>query len=136
MGMIICPLPNTQTTAFIAGPGVFSRQLHVPDNILYAWLRAFEKALYKAARNMMTHYPPKNQTRTISFATKEFATPCYRTLYIRTDANPTPLALGWRRKDGRGPGMWDVIEIQGATTVISAGFGSYPVTFPIMFTDE
>ena len=129
MGLIICPLPNTETTAFIAGPGVFRRQLHVPEDVLQAWLLTYEKAVYKAARNMMTNHPPKGNSKIISIATKEFATPCYRTLYIRADANPTPLSLGWHRKDGRGPGMWDVIEIQGGTTVISAGFGSYPVTF-------
>jgi len=99
----------------------------VPVNVIWAWLKANENTVYKAARRMMKIYPPHEKgSRTISLATMEYATDCFRTLFIRTDANPSPVALGWRRKDGGGPGIWSTIEIQGATTVISGGFGSYP----------
>jgi hypothetical protein len=104
----------------------------VPVNVLWAWLKANENAVYKAARRMMKIYPPHEKgSRTISLATMEYATDCFRTLFLRTDANPSPVALGWRRQDGGGPGIWDPIEIQGATTVISGGFGSYPVLVPL-----
>ena len=129
LGLILCPSPNTESAAFIAGPGAFSRELQVPENVLKAWQRANKKAIYKAARKLMNYYPPREKgSRSISLATKEFATVCFRTLYIRTDSNPSPVAVGWKRKDGRGPGTWNVIELQGGTTAVTAGFGSYPVT--------
>jgi hypothetical protein len=131
LGLMIYPLPNTFTTAFIAGPDIFSRTLHISDAVLWAWFRANKKALYRAARRMMEYYPPMDNSNVLSFATIEFATECFRTLFIRTDANPSPVALGLRRKgDSHGAsGIWNLIEMQGATTVISGGFGSFPVRF-------
>lgn len=129
LGLMIYPLPNTFTTAFIAGPDVFSRTLQISDTVLWAWFRANKKALYRAARRMMKYYPPRDSSNVLSFATIEFATECFRTLFIRTDANPSPVALGLRRKGDSGPGSWNLIEMQGATTVISGGFGSFPVRF-------
>ena len=134
LGLMIYPPPNTFTTAFIAGPDVFSRQLHISDTVLWAWFRANEKALYRAARRMMKYYPPMANSKVLSFATTEFATECFRTLFIRTDANPGPVALGFRRKGDNGPGVWNLIEMQGATTVISGGFGSFPVTLQMIIS--
>lgn len=127
LGLIIRPIPNMTTTAFIAGPKIFVRELHLPCSVLDSWLRIYRCKIDRSARKTMKQYPPNNNSRTVYVSLTEFSTESWRTIFIRTDTNPSPIVLTWRTACNDLLGVWSVIDLPNASSVISGGFGSTPV---------
>ena len=127
MGVMIRPMPNMTTTAFIAGPKVFIRELHIPFKLLNTWLRKYHSKIDKSARKAMKQNPPSEQVRTMYLSLREFYTKSWRTIFIRTDANPSPVVVVWSSTYDNCAGAWSVTELPNATSVISGGIGSFPV---------
>ena len=115
------------TVAFIAGPHIFVRELCVPYSVVQTWLRIYRFKIAKAARKAMKQHPPKNRRYGLHISLKEFFTGSWRTIFIRTEANPSPIALAWRPAHQEGPGTWNIIELPESSSVISGGMGSVPV---------
>jgi hypothetical protein len=127
LGLFINPPPNVTSVAFIAGPPIFVRELHLPYSVVSAWLRTYRSKIDKTARRAMKQYPPKNNCQNMYISLTEFCTESWRTIFIRTDANPSPVALAWRTIPGDGSGVWSIIELPDSKSVISGGIGSVPV---------
>ena len=131
LGLMIRPMPNMTTIAFIAGPKIFVRELHLPCSVLDAWLQTYRSKIDKSARKTMKQYPPNKRSRTMYLSLTEFSTDSWRTIFIRTDTNPSPIFLVWRTAYNDCVGAWSVIELPNASSVISGGIGSFPVHFPM-----
>jgi hypothetical protein len=123
----ISPDPNTTTVAFIAGPHIFVRKLHLPESVVNAWLRTYRSKIDKAARKAMKQNPPKNNSQIICISLSEFCTESWKTIFIRTEANPSAVALDWRTHSDDSSGVWSIIGLPESTNVIGGGFGSAPV---------
>jgi hypothetical protein len=126
VGVRLKPSPNKMTTAFIGGPEIYVHELQLPYELIYAWIHRFYSKIRKAGRKMMKLFPAQDQDSTICVATKEYVTESWKTVFIRTDLEPTPIVLAWRILNN-GRGMWKALERPGSTSVISGGMGSYPV---------
>lgn len=127
LGMLISPLPNVTTVAFIAGPRIFVRELHLSYSVVYAWLRTYRSKINKAARKAMKQNPQKDNSQIMYICLSEFCTESWRTIFIRTEANPTQVALAWKTAPGDTSGTWSVIEQPDSSSVITGGMGSEPV---------
>lgn len=132
LGLLITPLPNVTTVAFIAGPRIFVRELHISYSVVYAWMRTYRSKINKAARKAMKQNPQKNNSKIMYICLSEFCTDSWRTIFIRTEESPTRVALAWKTVPGETSGVWSVIELPDSTSVISGGIGSAPVFFTIL----
>ena len=132
LGLFISPLPNITTVAFITGPHIIVRKLHFQYSVVDAWLRTYRSKIDKTARKAMKQNPPKNNSKTMYITLSEFCTDSWRTIFIRTDANPSPVALSWRTIPGNEKGGWSIIELPDSSSVISGGMGSVPVISQIL----
>ena len=124
LGLLVKPSPNVTTVAFIAGPKIYVRELHLPHPVVEAWLRTYSSKIAKAAHKSMKQYPPRYKGRIMHLSLTEFVTGCWKTIFIRSDENPTPIALAWRSERADDPGAWSVIDLPNAKSVISGGLGS------------
>jgi hypothetical protein len=132
LGLFISPLPNMTTVAFITGPHIIVRQLHFQYSVVDAWLRTYRSKIDKAARKAIKQNPLKNNSKTMYITLSEFCTESWRTIFIRTNTNPSPVALGWRTAPGNEIGGWGIIELPNSKSVISGGMGSVPVFSQIL----
>jgi hypothetical protein len=126
VGVVLKPLPNRITAAFIGGPYLYVQELQLPYDVIYAWVRRYHSKIRKAARNMMKLSPPQNYGSTIYIATKEYITESWKTVFIRTGPYPDPITFHWRARE-TGRGMWYASERSQSTSVICGGIGNYPV---------
>ena len=124
--MVLKPLPNRITAAFIGGPHIYVQELQLPYDIIYAWVRRYHSKIRKAARNMTRLSPPQGYGSTIYIATKEYITESWKTVFIRTGLHPDPITYSWRAGE-KGRGMWYCSERSGSNSVICGGTGNYPV---------
>lgn len=124
--MVLKPLPNRITAAFIGGPHIYVQELQLPYEIIYAWVGRYHSKISKTARKMMKLRPSQNYSSTIYIATKEYITQSWKTIFIRTGLHPDPVTFYWRA-DEKGRGMWYCSERSGSTSVICGGTGNYPV---------
>jgi hypothetical protein len=127
LGLMISPMPNMTSTTFIAGPNISVRDLHLPLSAISVWLRTYRSKIDRAAHKMMKVYPPKDHCETMYLSLTEFVTETWRTIFIRTGPNPSPVALGWRSAPNDGLGVWSILEQPNSSSVISGGRGSFPV---------
>jgi hypothetical protein len=119
-------LPNTMTTVFIGGPHIYVHELHLPYDIIYAWVHKYCAIIRRAARKMLKLFPPQDRLSTIYITTKEYVTDTWKTVFIRSGSVPAGAVFAWKKvKNGRG--MWIPVESPGSTSVICGGMGSYPV---------
>ena len=125
--LLICPKPDATTTAFVAGPKIFVRTLHLPESTLRAWLNTYQSKIGKFARKMIDTFPPDGGVALICLSLRELFTETWRTAFIRADKEATPVALGWRASE-EVPGAWLNLEMPRSTSVICGGFASYPVS--------
>lgn len=121
---MITPMPNLTTTAFIAGVDITVRELHLPITLINAWLRTYRSKISEVGRKMMKEYPPKDRCQTLYLSLTEFVTETWRTIFIRAGPHPTPIALIWNNRPNESTGVWNVLDLPGATSVISGGMGS------------
>lgn len=127
LGVIIRPLPNMTSIVSIAGPNIFFLELQISYDVISTWLRTYRSKINKAARKTMKQFPPMDRPRTMYLSLLEYVTESWRTVFIRTKADPSPVALSWETTPNGGPGTWNIIEQPGSNSVISGGMGSYPV---------
>jgi hypothetical protein len=124
VGVLIRPMRNTTSSAFIAGVGITVRELRLPQAVVNAWLRTYHKKICKAARRMMQVCPPRDRCQKIYLALTEFVTETWRTLFIRAGENPGPVALEWKTGVEGDVGVWNTLEIPDSDSVICGGMGS------------
>lgn len=134
IGLIIYPSADTTLTAFIAGLQIFARKIHLPYVILQNWLRTYNTQIVKSARKQMDITPPADRSEPLCLGLTEFYAEAWRTLYIRSDAKASPLALGWKPGVHGGPGTWIIFEVPDSGTVVHAGFSSFRVCSNPSFT--
>ena len=127
LGIIIRPLPNVTSIASIVGPDIFVQELQISYDVIDAWLMTYRSKINKAARKTMRHNPAVDRTRTVYLSLTEYVTESWRTVFIRTKDNPSPVVLAWETVLKDGTGTWNIIELPSSSTLISGGIGSYPV---------
>ena len=127
LGLLIFPLPNTTTTAFIAGPEISSHSLNIPEHELNAFLKRHRSKIAKSARKTMETFPPQDSSRVISLCVTEFATPAWKSIHIQTTDNPKPLALSWKSAQDGGSGRWTTSLVPSEGTTVRGSFGNYNV---------
>lgn len=131
-GLIINLMPNSTSTAFIAGLGITVRELRFPLSAVNAWLGTYRSKIDRAARRCMKDYPPREKCMTtLCLSLTEFVTETWRTIFIRTGPDPSPVILIWKTGPRDYPGAWHVLELPQSRSVISGGMGSVPVSFLI-----
>jgi hypothetical protein len=125
--VVLRPLPNTTTTAVVAGPYISTRELHLHKSPVAAWLQTYGFKIGTAARKTMRTYPPQNGCRILCLCLTEIVTESWHTLFIKTELNPSPVVLLWKPDSKDGSGVWKVIDLPDSTSLIVGGLGSTSV---------
>jgi hypothetical protein len=113
--------------ASIVGPNVIVQELQISYDVIEAWLMIYRSKIIKAARKTMKRNPPLDRTQTVYLSLIEYVTESWRTIFIQTKENPSPVALAWKTVLEYGTAAWNIIELPCSDTLITAGIGSYPV---------
>lgn len=127
LGFLIFPLPNTTTTAFIAGPEISILSLSIPEHEINAFLKQYRSKIIKSAHKAMETFPPQNSSRIVSLCLTEFITRAWKSIHIQTADNPSPLPMGWKSVQDGGSGRWTVSIVPTAGTTVRGSFGNYHV---------
>ena len=125
--LVINPPANRIATAFLAGPYITVRALEVPKSILTEWLRVHHSKLRKATRETMKIWPAENGRLSVSLCLIEFVTESWRTIIIKSVANPSPVVVVWNNGPQDGYGEWKVSEMPGSPSKVTGGLGSAQV---------
>jgi hypothetical protein len=122
-GVVLRPLPNTTTTAVVAGPYISTRELHLHKSPVAAWLQTYGFKIGKAACKTMRIYPPHDGCRIMCLCLTEIVTESWHTFFIKKDLNPSPVVLVWK-PDRDGSGLWTEIDLPDSISPIVGGLGS------------
>jgi len=126
--LLIHPKPKATITAFVAGPVISSRTIHLPLGILDMFLRKYRQKIGKAARQTMRMYPSGDRSQGLCLCLTESYTETWKLLHVRGDTEkPPPLAMEWNISSDDLAGRWAVLEVPGSGTTISGGVASYKV---------
>lgn len=125
--IVINPVANGTSIGFIAGPDIFMRELHLPKPAVAAWLKRNRRKIAKAARVTMTLHPPNASWTSLCVSLVEYFTQNWRTLFIRTGATPSTVALAFKSETNTSAGQWVVLEPMDSNSTISAGQGGLAV---------
>ena len=126
-GVVIHPMENSTTIAFIVGPTTFVKKMNLPSEVCYAWLQYNQARIRKVAKRMLSMFPPDKTTTAMSLALTEFFTETWRALYIRAETPASPVFVAFRQGNAETSGTWDVINVPKSKSTITGGFASYPV---------
>ena len=126
--LLIYPKSNATTTAFVAGPQIFVRTLHLPDSTLRGWLATNRSKIGKFAKRMLDTFPPDGGVALMCLSLRELFTETWKTAFIKAEKDATAVALCWRATE-EAPGAWLNLKLPRSTSVICGGFASYPVVF-------
>jgi hypothetical protein len=128
LGVLISPYPQQTMTAFIVGPKIFVRNLHLPDVVLQTWLRAYSPQIGKFARKLFHLFPPSKGRSQLCLCLKDFFTETWRTIYVKPQHESSPIAIGWNASSlNDRSGMWTLLEMPETTSFVSGGLSSYNV---------
>jgi hypothetical protein len=128
LGLLIYPKRNQTTTAFIAGPKIFTRTLHLPNPVLEDWLTMYSPQVNRFATKSIELFPPADRPVALCLCLTEYFSEAWKTIHIRADSKASPLALGWNPPTNSLPGLWIVFEAPESGTVVRAGFSSSRVS--------
>jgi hypothetical protein len=129
LGLMIRPKPNTSISAFIAGPNISVRKLHLPFDKLYAWLQTYRFKIAKFARQMLSLFPSDNRSGGFCLSLTELLTETWKSIFIRTENKASPIVLVWKAPMDNVPGSWTVVHLRDSSSVVFGGFGSFPVRY-------
>jgi hypothetical protein len=102
------------SSAFIAGPPMFTRQLHIPASVLKNWLsNNWSKiqshiSLYRRSLSM-TSRP------TVCLALKEYFTETWSQIRLDANSKSTSIALGLTRSGETSGPHWDALSLNKST---------------------
>lgn len=128
LGVMISPRPQQTMAAFIMGPKIFVRELHLPVIVLQAWLRAYSPQIGKFARKLFQLCPPSTERPQLCLCLKEFFTETWRMIDIKSRHDASPVAVGWKAGSlNDRSGSWTLLEMAHPTSVVSGGVSNYNV---------
>lgn len=112
--------------ALIAGPGIFIRKLHLPEEIIKCWLLLNWSKIQSAVKLFQISYQPYANNRETCLALMEFITEKWTSVY--EDANTihvdwVPIALGCTTSKESSP-AWDNIQLPRPTMRAKLGMGN------------
>jgi hypothetical protein len=123
------------SSAFIAGPPMFTRQLHIPTSVLKTWLsNNWSKiqshiSLYRRSLSM------KDQPK-VCLALKEYFTETWSQIRLDANSKSTTIALGLSRS-GETSAHWDALSLNKPTAPPNLTVGNWTVfTIDVILIDR
>lgn len=128
-GVEIRQSPNSvyrPLNALFAGPEIFVRRLHLPEDTVKLWVTLNWSKLQAVVNLYQLSFPPYAHNRDASLAMMEFVTAQWTSAY--EDANAVhmdwvPIALGWTTGKEI-PLSWDNIQLPRPTMRAKLGMGN------------
>jgi len=125
----IYPLPNSATTAFIAGPEVSTQYLDIEASEFKTYVKRHGQKIVKYARKIMEFCTPKqNESRAVCLCHTEFLTRSWKSVHLEVDNKPEFLSLSWQ-SSSEASGRWILSPIPSRGIIVRSGFGNYDVNF-------